>query len=752
MITDKFSMIHWAEHFLCLSYHPFLFAANSSVHSRLQSSPSSTKHVTSNKFREWRTICESFKPERALTFPIRAGETLDLAEAIRIYHDSLDFPSTSNMGSAEGFFLVTNPESSGSAPSRTPPSVPVPTSTQIFNNLTNLESFHSEHEEEELTVDEIDDLEDEDEEIVSLRNSRAQSKGSLDLLMCLPPFATGITDDNLREGAYEIIVACAGAAGGLIVPSSEKKKETKRTRLMRKLARSKNDSVSSLPQRAPGLISESMDIRTRQGLLNALVGKVGKRMDSLLVPLELLCCVSRTEFSDKKAFLRWEKRQLNMLEEGLINHPVVGFGELGRKANELRILLRKVEELESLPQSTCEIQRTEFLRSLRDICTALAERPARGDLTGEVCHWADGYPLNEVDEILELLRSTWRILGITETVHNTCYAWVLFRQFVSTSEQTLLPIIIEHLRRIPLKEQRGPQERLHLKSLCSLVESDGWSQKLTFLQSFLSPIQRWADKKLGDYHLHFAEGQAVMAEIAILALVTRRLLIEENEEVMELDERDWIDAYISSSIKSAFARITHSIEAKSDATNEHMLASLAEETKKLLKKDSATFIPILSRWHQQAAVISASLLHKFYGHKLKPFLDRAEHLSEDVVSVFPAAESLEQYVIMLIGSACGEVDLDEYCKRKLSLYQVENASGTLVLRWLNSQMGRISSWIERVLEQEAWDPISPHQRHSSSIVEVYRIVEETVDQFFSFKLPMRIGELESLCRALTMHF
>lgn len=24
----------------------------------------------------------------------------------------------------------------------------------------------------------------------------------------------------------------------------------------------------------------------------------------------------------------------------------------------------------------------------------LAERPSRGDLTGEVCHWADGYHLN----------------------------------------------------------------------------------------------------------------------------------------------------------------------------------------------------------------------------------------------------------------------------------------------------------------------------------------------------------------------
>lgn len=54
-----------------------------------------------------------------------------------------------------------------------------------------------------------------------------------------------------------------------------------------------------------------MDIRTRQGLLNALVGKVGKRMDTLLIPLELLCCISRTEFSDKKAYIRWQKRQVS---------------------------------------------------------------------------------------------------------------------------------------------------------------------------------------------------------------------------------------------------------------------------------------------------------------------------------------------------------------------------------------------------------------------------------------------------------
>lgn len=717
---------------------------------------------------------------------VKTGEALDLAEAIRHFHDSLDFPSASNMGSAEEFFLVTNLESSGSVPTRSPPSVPVPLSAPIFNNLSRAESFHSPHKEEELTVDDIDDFEDDDEEIDNVLLSRRHSKEFSALILGLASFSTGMTDDDLRESAYEILVACAGASGGLIVPYHDKKKESKRTRLIRKLARSKNDNVASDPQRAPGMvgllevlraqleISESMDIRTRQGLLSALVGKVGKRMDNFLVPLELLCSVSRTEFSDKKAYLRWQKRQLNMLEEGLVNHPVAGFVEFGSKVKELQILLRKFEESESLPPSSGEVLRAEFLRSLRDISTSLAERPARGDLAGEVCHWADGYPLNvklyekmlcsvfdvldegkfteEAEEILEFLQLTWRILGITETIHNTCYAWVLFRQFAITGEETLLPVVIKHLRKIPLKEQMGPQERLHLKSLCCLHEWDGRSQKLTFLQSFLFPIQGWADKKLGDYHLHFSEGSSIMTEIATVAMITRRILIEEHEDVMELDEQEKIETYISSSIKNALARVTHSIEAKSDTTDEHVLTLLAEEIKKLLKKESSTFSPVLSRWHPQAAIISASLLHKLYGYKLEPFLDRAEHLTEDVVSVFPAAESLQQYVITVIGSSCGEADLDDYCKRKLSLYQVEATSGMLVLRWMNSQMKTVVAWIERFIEQEVWDPISPHQRHASSIVEVYRIIEETVDQFFALKVPMRIGEFESLCRGLDSAF
>ncbi|KDP40553.1 hypothetical protein JCGZ_24552 [Jatropha curcas] len=728
----------------------------------------------------------------------KKGGMLELSEAIRDYHDNTDLPHMNNGGSADEFFLVTNPESSGSPPRRAPPpipvsaplSIPVSTTAPIFASSPDVSlssvgksvSFNS-TEDRELTVDDIEDFDDDElEEVNSVRISRRNTNdAAADLIPRLPAFVTGITDDDLRETAYEVLLACAGAAGGLIVPSKEKKKE-KKSRLMRKLGRSKSGNVVQ-SERAPGLnslletlraqmeISEAMDIRTRKGLLSALAGKVGKRMDALLIPLELLSCISRTEFSDKKAYIRWQKRQLFILEEGLINHPVVGFGESGHKASDLRILLAKIEESEFRPSSAGEVQRTECLRALREIAVPLAERPARGDLTGEVCHWADGYHLNvrlyeklllsvfdildegklteEVEEILELLKSTWRVLGITETIHYTCYAWVLFRQFVITQEYGLLQHAIEQLKKIPLKEQRGPQERLHLKSLYSKIDGED----LSFLQSFLSPIQKWVDKQLADYHKHFAEDSATMEDVVLVAMVTRRLLLEESDQALQptsVTDRDQIESYISTSIKNAFTRTVQAVE-KSDTMHEHSLALLAEETKKLIKKESTIFTPILSQRHPQAIIMSASLLHRLYGIKLKPFLDGAEHLTEDVVSVFPAADSLEQYVMSLISSASREGNV-EVSFRKLTPYQIESISGTLVMRWVNSQLGRILSWVERAIQQERWNPISPQQRHGSSIVEVYRIVEETVDQFFALKVPMRPSELNGLFRGIDNAF
>ncbi|KAG5627167.1 hypothetical protein H5410_012385 [Solanum commersonii] len=144
--------------------------------------------------------------------------------------------------------------------------------------------------------------------------------------------------------------------GGLIVPSKDIKEKT--SRLMRRLGRSKSDNVMTQSQHLSVLVS---------------------LLETMRVQMEL-----------------------NMLEGGAHKSSCYRIGESGRKANELRVLLAKIEESEQRCKGQC-------LKSLREIAMPLAERPARGDLTGEVCHWADGYHLN-VKLYVNLLLSVFDVL------------------------------------------------------------------------------------------------------------------------------------------------------------------------------------------------------------------------------------------------------------------------------------------------------------------------------------------------------
>lgn len=721
----------------------------------------------------------------------RKSGVLELSEAIKAYYDNLNLPPNTGSGLAKAYLLVTNPELSGPPPPRTPP--PVASSMPVSSpaSLSKTYSLHSAPSQQLSVDDEIDDFEDEEEDDESTEyTSRRRLNDVSSLVLELPSLKTGLLDDDLRESAYEILLASVGASGGLVLPTKEKKKE-KKSKLMKKLTRSKSEKTPLQPQCAPGLagildimriqmeISEASDRRTREGLLHAAMGRVGKRMDTLLVPLELLCFLSQSDFSDKKTYLRWQKRQLNMLEEGLLNHPAVRLDTSERIATELRVLLMKIEEAEGLPSPAGVTQRTESLKAMREVALALAERPARGDITGEVCHWADGYHLNvrlyekllysvfdtldegkfieELEEIMELLKSTWRILGITQTIHDTCYTWVLFRQFVLTGESDLLRHATQQMKRIALDGQRSAQERQYLKSLCCSVENGDGHKELSFVEAILIPIKKWTDKRLGDYHTHFHEGSNIMEGIVTAAMVSGRLIAEESDQtgVARMTSTSEMAAvskqtedYILSSIKAAYERVLAGIDSKEEAEHDHRLAVLAEDVKRIAIMDSNVFSPVLSPWNPMSTAISASLLHQLYGKELKPFLDGVSHLTEDVASVLTAAESLDQYLLKLVSSVCQDGQVYDNYKQQMMPYQVETISGTLIMRWINMQLARISEWIERTIQQEKWEPSSSQHRHGNSIVEVYRIMEETVDQFFSLQLPMRVPQLNGLVSGL----
>lgn len=716
----------------------------------------------------------------------RKGGVLELWEAMRRFHDDIKRPSMTDLVLREVYPHSTEHDAFG--PSAEVPlfvaaDVPQPPTVNASEGFSVLAVQVQQSHIDKQDEDDEHEAEAEEEHPLRAIVSRNQLVDASDLTLDLPSFVTGLSEDDLRETAYEVLLASVGGAGGLI--SAVKESSSKVTRH----TKSNSSRSKTQPARAPGLaglletmriqmeISEATDMQTREALLRAAAGRVGKRMDTLLVPLELLFVTTPEDFPDQKSFLSWEKRQLNLLEEGLVNHPSTSFDMADRLRADLKLLLGRILQDQFLQAPVGPMQRAENLKALWGIAIALAEGLGNGEQSAEFCHWADGYHLNvrlyemllssvfdrfgagqiveEVEEILELLKSTWRVLGITQTVHDTCYTWVLFRQFALTGEATLLLHATQQMKRIASDGQRGAQERSYMKSLRSTSKGNDGSQELTYVQAVLIPIKLWADKRLENYHVHFLEDLGKMDSLVTVAMIASRLIADEIDQSGNNKLSSTADIvavakqakdYISSSLAQAFERALEAVDSKWESQSEHPLALLAEEVKALAKTDALMYVPILTRWHPQAQAISASLLHNLYHRELKPFVQEISNLTDDVTAVLPAADSLEEYLRQLVLTVSDEGS-NSY-KQEMVPFEVEVVSSNLIMQWINSQLEQVSRCIEETIANESWEITSSEQCYGSSIVKVFQVIEVVVDDFLCLKLPMRISLLRSLMNGL----
>lgn len=282
----------------------------------------------------------------------------------------------------------------------------------------------------------------------------------------------------------------------------------------------------------------------------------------MVLPLELLQQFKPLDFPSQLEYEAWQKRNLKMLEAGLLVHPHLPLDKGNMTAQHLRQILHGAYEK---PMETGK--HSESVKVLRNLVTSLAFRSFDGP-PSEICHWADGFPLNlrlyqilleacfdvnedtlvieEVDEVLELIKKTWTVLGINQNFHNLCFAWILFYRYVATGqvENDLLLAAVNLLLEIEkaTKENEG---------------SDYWR----ILNSSLRLILDWAEKKLLSYHDSFYRGNIdVMQSVLCLAISAAKILekhlsFEYGGKRKEADfECSRIDSYIRSSLHNAFSQ------------------------------------------------------------------------------------------------------------------------------------------------------------------------------------------------------
>ncbi|ESQ36478.1 hypothetical protein EUTSA_v10006651mg [Eutrema salsugineum] len=532
-------------------------------------------------------------------------------------------------------------------------------------------------------------------------------------------------------------------AGFLTVPPSRPRRPLTSAEIMRQQMR----------------VTEQSDTRLRKTLTRTLVGQTGRRAETIILPLELLRHVKTLEFGDIHEYQIWQRRQLKVLEAGLLLHPSIPLDKANNSAMRLREIIRQSE---TKPIDTGKTSET--MPTLCNVVTSLSWRNTNP--ATDVCHWADGYPLNihlyvallqsifdirdetlvldEIDELLELMKKTWSMLGITRPVHNLCFTWVLFHQYIVTSqmEPDLLGASHAMLAEVTNDAKKPDREALYVK----------------LLNSTLASMQGWTEKRLLSYHDYFQRGNVGLVESLLpLALSSSKILGEdvtisqgngdqEKGDVKLVDSSgDRVDYYIRASIKNAFSNVIESMKAKIAETDEKeeeaakMLLQLAKETEELALHERECFSPILKRWHSVAAGVASVSLHQCYGSILMQYLAGRSTITKETVEVLQTAGKLEKVLVQMVAEDSEECeDGGKGLVREMVPYEVESIILRLLRQWMEEKLKTVQECLSRAKEAETWNPKSKSEPYAQSAGELMKLANDAIDEFF--EIPIGITE------------
>ncbi|KAG5383983.1 hypothetical protein IGI04_035453 [Brassica rapa subsp. trilocularis] len=681
---------------------------------------------------------------------VKSGGVVDVSKATKKYNFESSYPVTMHSESRDSYFLVSSPDAAGSPPRRLPPQ---PVNMENSSNNGHIDSSNTPSPIDNYTFKEKEETPD----IKPMKPIKIIPLG-------LPPLRTGLSDDDLREAAYELMIASMLLSSADAYPTQRRKME-KGSKLLLSLKRKEKPQLQPQTSNAHSEISSKMDTCIRRNLVQLAQLRTGEQIDLPQLALGLLVGIFKSDFPNEKLYIKWKTRQANLLEEALCLSR-------GLEKNEratLRKCLATIRESKEWDVVMSSSLRIDVLSSIRHVASKLSSLPGRCGIEGETYYWTAIYHLNirlyekllfgvfdvldegqlieDASSMLFHMKSIWSTLGITENLHNAIYGWVLFQQFVSTGEPSLLGSAIQELQKVT--EEGNPKEDLYLSRLVCSRQTIGADIHLSVSKAIFTSASTWCDDKLQDYHLHFGKKPRDFGMLVSLASTVglppagciRTELIK--LDTLSDDVGDKIQSYVQSSIKGACARAAHFAYVKSHGERTHALALLANELSVIAKAEINEFVPVFSKWLPECMMISAMLLHRFYGERLTPFLEGVSSLSGDVRKVVPAAYMLEEALTQLY-DCHRKSKLHKPYLHKLKNYEIEKAVKPVMLDWLISQHDHILQWTRRAFEIEEWEPVSVHQRHAPSIVEIFRIIEETVSQLFGLHLPVDITHLQAL--------
>eukprot|EP00898_Chlorokybus_atmophyticus_P000264 jgi/Chlat1/1238/Chrsp115S01686 len=598
--------------------------------------------------------------------------------------------------------------------------------------------------------------------------------------LALPAFESGLTDDQLRQGAYDLLLACtSGWADDMSIDSAM---DIMRVQL------EITDSVDALTRK----VLSSLGYGRSPGnspFPTAARAPVKLQMASLRLPLELLCTALPSDFDTYRDFQRWQQGQSNLLLEGL--RATAGFSKSTNQVDNAppskddEMIARLWTALERL-RACCSGKKDEFRKSeyqaagarLRVAAAVVAEGNKSTVSGGEQQDdpWLYPYPVSmrmytvmlqgmfdlleeevvipEAAELLRLALGCWSALRVDAAMHATTRAWVLFRQHTVTSDAGLLQAAQDQLLQDVQWRWTGvnPNGRVSpVNQGASLLPA----AKRDWLLLTMQPMLRWATAQLSDYYKNFPKGpdRSFDALVKIAASCARILKAVESDQpqdgqLADLQERAAAAAIvrcIQASLRKCYNKVKAEAKQASHGSQSVLLAKQAQYVVEVAARELQRVTPALQRTYASSKYTAIAALHSAYRQDFEGWLQGLSSINKGVMEALSAAEQFEEDLMALVGlsdiSSWDDVD----GLNPITPLQVGASVSPLLYQWAGDQVAQLCTWVERALSIETWQPVSPAQRFSASVL---RSVDDTLDTVFSLRIRPPAGLVRLLSEGI----
>ena len=388
----------------------------------------------------------------------------------------------------------------------------------------------------------------------------------------------------------------------------------------------------------------------------------------------------------------------------------------------------------------------------------------------------EGAYIEEADEYLRMLQTrVWPLVGVSSLMHNSCFAWIHFRQFVVTKSPVLVGSTKSLLRRLAQlgrsrggggagSSSRGARSSgggggsgaTDAAAAAAIASVDGGGggggggaaersapsasasaggargDDAALISEVGACVIDWIGERLGDYHRRakLLGGPKVLAGLVDVLAFAAQGRGDAPEAVADV----LIGAIHASVEKELQRRVAAAGPHESEAAE---LAAAVRAARDVAELEADVWAPAFASQLPEAGGVAAARLHSLVGARYLPFLSGAS-LEPSTLEVLRLAMEAEPALLAPAARALPEARAPAARR----LLEGARSWGTLaqltpvLARWVAAQAAGFDVWVRRAFEKEDWRPLGDEQPHSQSARELRRMVLESLDALFGFGIPL----------------